>query len=79
MLTVEIGLRENGEINEVVEIYFDKDGLADLQARLSLIQNAKTDHIHLMSESWGLGDLSEDKQKERNLLVHHLQITLISS
>lgn len=78
MLTVEIGLHENGETKEVVEIYFDKEGLDDLLARLALIKTGKTDHIHLMSESWGLDDLSEDKQRESNQLAHHLKITLIN-
>lgn len=78
MLTVEIGLKENGEAKEVVEVYFDKEGLDDLQARLSLIEKGETDHIHLMSETWGLGDLSEEKQREGNLLAHHLRLTLVS-
>ncbi|MCW5958621.1 MAG: immunity protein 32 [Pyrinomonadaceae bacterium] len=76
MLRVEIGLLENGDFSEEVEIYLDREGLNDLIARLSLIKDGKTEHIHLMSESWGLGDLSENKEKENNLLAHHLKIIL---
>jgi hypothetical protein len=77
MLTVEIGLLDDGKPNEVVEIYLDKDGLTDLQARLSLLQDNKTEHIHLMTESWGLGDLSEKKQNKLNALAHHLKVIVI--
>lgn len=76
MLRVEIGLLENGDFSEEVEIYLDREGLNDLIARLSLIKDGKTEHIHLMTESWGLGDLSENKEKENNLLAHHLKIIL---
>ena len=77
MITVEIMLDANGKCKEIVEIYFDKNGLEELQARLTLLQNGKADHIHLMSESWGLGDLSEEKHRDTNLLVHHLQLSLL--
>lgn len=77
MITVEIVLDESGKCKEIVEIYFDEDGLIELQARLALLQNGKADHIHLMSESWGLGDLSETKRRDSNLLAHHLQLSLV--
>jgi hypothetical protein len=77
MLTVEVGLLEDGNFSEVVEMYFDREGLDYLIARLLQIQEEKTDHINLMSNSWGLGDLDEVKQRERNLLAHHLRATLV--
>lgn len=77
MITVEIALDEHERCKGIVEIYFDKDGLADIQARLALIESGKADHIHLMSESWGLGDLDETKHRDHNLLVHHLQLSLL--
>ncbi len=77
MITVEIVLDKERNCKEIVEIYFDRDGLADLQARLALIETGKADHIHLMSETWGLGDLDETKRRDTNLLVHHLQLSLV--
>jgi len=79
MLTVEIGLLENGSFSEVVEIYFDKEGLDYLVARIDHIVQGKTDHANLMSESWGLGDLTEEKQRNSNLLAHHLRLTLMDT
>lgn len=79
MLTIEIGLLKNKEFSEEVEIYFDNEGLDYLLARLNQIQQGKTDHLNLMSESWGLGDLTEVKQRESNLIAHHLRITLVES
>lgn len=77
MLTVEIGLQKEEKIPEIVEIYLDNDGLDDLLRRLSLIKDGKTDHIHLMTKSWGLGDLSDKKHREENVLAQHLKITLL--
>ena len=62
MITVELEMEEDGKFKEVVGIYFDDDGLEELVGRLSLLRGDSTDHLHLMSESWGLSDLAEEKQ-----------------
>ena len=77
MITVEIVCADSGTPKDIVEIYFDKEGLSELLARLRLIEDGKSDHVHLMSESWGLGDLDEDLHRATNKLVHHLQLSLI--
>ena len=77
MLTVEIALQENGEAKEIVELYFDDEGLEELLARLLLLRGGPSDHLHLMSESWGLGDLSEKKNGTNTMLAHHLKLTLL--
>jgi hypothetical protein len=77
MITVEIGFLEDGTISEEVEIYFDNEGLDYLCYRLGHMKNGKTDHLHLMSESWGMDDLSETTHQPRNRTAHHLRITLI--
>jgi hypothetical protein len=77
MITVEVVQDEVGTFDEIVEIYFDKDGLLELSARLQLLLEGKADHIHLMSESWGLGDLDEKTHKKNNRLAHHLQLSLV--
>ncbi len=79
MLTIEVGLLENGKFSEEVEIYFDAEGFDYLLARLAQIKERKTDHLNLMSESWGLGDLTEIKQRDSNMLAHHLRITLVEN
>jgi len=77
MLTVEIGLLEDGTLREEVEIYFDREGLEYLLARISHISSGKTDHVVLMSESWGLGDLDESPHRKNNVIAHHLSLTLM--
>ncbi|HMP65655.1 MAG TPA: Imm32 family immunity protein [Pyrinomonadaceae bacterium] len=77
MITVELVQDDNGGVKKVVEIYFDEEGLAELQGRLDLIRDKKTDHVHLMSESWGLGDLNEETHRENNQIAHHLLFSLV--
>lgn len=64
--------------NEEVEIYLDADALSSLSKRLRSLEKGKTDHIHLMSESWGLGDLTEERQGKETTLIHHLKILIRS-
>lgn len=78
MLTIEIGFKPDGSISEEVEIYFDKEGLDYLAARINRMVEGKIDHVNLMSESWGLGDLDENKHRESNRIAHHLRLTLMS-
>lgn len=77
MISVEIRLDGKQQYKEIVEIYMDRKGLEELQARLNRLDIGKNDHLHLMSESWGLGDLEETLQGQDNLLVHHLRLTLV--
>lgn len=77
MLSVEIVLLPDGSLSDEVEIYFDKEGLEYLLYRLSHIAEEKTDHVSLMSTSWGLGHLDEKTHKPDNRIAHHLRITLM--
>lgn len=77
MLSVEIILSEHGELRQQVEIYFDQEGLDYLLDRLTRIHQGKTDHYHMMTDSWGDGELSENKHSPASLLVHHLKLTKI--
>jgi hypothetical protein len=77
MISVEIGMLEDRKRSDVVEIYFDVDGLNYLLDRISHIQGRKTDHVDLMSRSWGLGDLSEQTHRDDNQIAHHLKLTLV--
>lgn len=38
---------------EELEIHLDNEGLQSLLAQLKLLEKGRTDHVHLMSESWG--------------------------
>ncbi len=62
-MTFSVEIENSEEIQKgahSVEIYLDQGNLASLIQRLSLlIDKAPGEHLHFMSESWGLGDLSE--------------------
>ncbi len=78
MLTAEIVFLADGNFSDEIEIYFDRKGLDYLSSQLNHIREGKNDHVHLMSESWGLGNLDEQKHKENNRIVHHLRFTLMT-
>jgi hypothetical protein len=59
-----------------VEIFLDCQGLQELVTQLGHLKT-HGDHIHLLTESWGGGPLTEDKQVSANALVHHLRITYL--
>lgn len=60
-----------------VEIYIDKKSLESLLVRLGkLADESVGEDLHLMSESWGLGDLTEDTHRDENQVTHHLKIIL---
>lgn len=60
-----------------VEIYIDPASLKSLIARLDMLAERKEgEHLHLMTESWGLGDLTETPHTPDNVITHHLKIIL---
>jgi len=48
-----------GAAPEGVEICLDRDGLTSLLSQPQLLKNGHTEHVHLMSESWGDAHLEE--------------------
>ena len=78
MITVEFELDESNEPKDVVSIYMDQDGIDEIISRLQLLRRNKDDHLHLMSESWGLGDLSESRIGTNSKIVHHLKLEHVS-
>ena len=60
-----------------VEIHIDKENLESLIKRLNkLAQESIGEDLHFMSDSWGLGDLSEKPHKPSNIITHHLKIII---
>ena len=72
--TVEIKAVDQPDRCEV-EIYLDREAIDDLINQLSFLK-AKGDHAHFFTPSWGGTPLTEIKQKEENILINHLRITL---
>ena len=66
---------ESDKDNDRLEIRGDKDGLLKLSKILTeMAQQQDTEHRHLMTEDWGGGELSNDKQGLENNLYHHVKI-----
>lgn len=65
-----------GDSADVVEIYFDTEGLESLIEELSRLKEIG-DHAHFMTPSWGGDELCEEKVLPINDLVHHLKLTLV--
>lgn len=78
-LSLEIGKVKPGEEPCEVEVCFDEEGLDVLISRLDLLKSKKTDHVHLFTPAWGMDDedLTEDKLKKDNFLVHHMKLNLV--
>lgn len=60
-----------------LEVYLDKDGLVDLLAQLRFLDEGKTDHVHLMAESWGGSHLSEKPVRPDATPAKHVKISLL--
>jgi len=76
MLTFEFKKSLKSGIGDELEIHADIEGLRSLISQLRLLEEHKTDHIHLMSESWGGSHLADQPQDEANRVVHHVKIAL---
>ena len=59
-----------------LEVYMDKDGLQTLLTQLGFLQAGKTDHVHLMPESWGGYDLLDQPVIKNNKPIQHVKIYL---
>ncbi len=71
LLTVEYNSKQ-----EAVEIYCDREGIDFLIDGLNLLRQ-RGGHDHLMTESWGGYELSEEKQGAENELINHLRLTVV--
>ena len=60
-----------------MEIYLDKDGLAELLAQLKLLSDGKTDHFHMMAESWGGDQLRETPIQRTSMAMKHVKVKLV--
>jgi hypothetical protein len=63
---------------DTVHIAVDRESLDRFIRTLEKLRSLKVgEHVHLMSEEWGLGDLTTATRVPDNLPVHHLRIDLI--
>jgi hypothetical protein len=59
-----------------LEIVLDHEGLSTLLAQLEFLEDGRTDHVHLMSSSWGGVHLDDQPQNPENQTIHHVKILM---
>ena len=76
MLSFEILPTPPGAMPEELEIHLDNEGLQSLLTQLKFLEQDRTDHVHLMSESWGGSDLDDEPQNSKGMSIRHVKILL---
>jgi len=60
-----------------LQIYLDQQGLTDLLAQLKFLSDRRTDHVHLMAESWGGSHLREEPISVEAVPIRHVKVCLV--
>jgi hypothetical protein len=76
MLSFELKKPKAGGTPDELEIFLDSAGLESLLAQLKFLQNGRTEHVHLMAESWGGTHLGEQPQGYENIPLRHVKVLL---
>ncbi|MGH7928412.1 MAG: Imm32 family immunity protein [Candidatus Binatia bacterium] len=76
MLSFELKHPKIGELSDELEIFLDRDGLESLLAQLMLLKGGKTEHVHLMTESWGGTHLEDAPHGSDSIAIRHVKILL---
>jgi hypothetical protein len=76
MLSFELKMVGSGEVAEEMEVFFDAVGLESLLTQLNFLKKGQTEHIHLMSESWGGTHLDNQPQQLANTTIKHVKFLL---
>jgi hypothetical protein len=75
MLSVELRRTEGNPLDEL-EIYCDAGGLESLMAQLRLLQQGRTEHVHMMTPSWGGTHLDDAAHGPNGTPIRHVKIIL---
>ncbi len=76
MISIEIKTPKPGATPDEIEINLDADGLRSLLSQLEFLKDGRTDHVHLMSESWGGAHLADQLRSDDGTAVRHVKILL---
>lgn len=61
--------------SEIIEIHCNQKGLEKLKQMIdSLTKTKAPNHVHLMTNSWGGDELTDEKQGDENIIINHLKI-----
>jgi hypothetical protein len=76
MISFELKKPNPGEAADELEVFLDHGGLESLLAQLRFLEEGRTEHVHLMAESWGGSHLSDQPQCQGNTTIRHVKILL---
>jgi hypothetical protein len=76
MLSFELRPKSAADGSKELEIYCDGAGLASLMAQLRFLVEQRTDHVELMSPSWGGSHLTDNPQHADHLPIRFVKILL---
>lgn len=76
MLSFELKKTTPGEQPQELDIVLDSAGLESLLAQLQFLKSRRTEHVHLMSESWGGNHLESRPQNGDAHSISHVRILL---
>jgi hypothetical protein len=76
MISIEVKWPRSAGLPDELEIHLDQEGLRSFLAQLELLKGGSTDHIHMMSESWGGAHLAEQPQSTDTVPIHHVKILM---
>ena len=74
MLSFELKQPRSGDSADELEVFLDRAGLESLLAQLKFLQEGKTEHVHLMADSWGGSHLSGQPQGRGNIPIRHVKV-----
>jgi hypothetical protein len=74
MLSFELKRSPSEGSPEELEIYCDIGGLESLLVQLQFIKEGRTEHAHLMAESWGGTHLDDQPQDPNHLPLRHVKV-----
>jgi|GEM_PF-6412913 len=76
MLSFQLKPVTSGKAPEELEIQLDAAGLESLLAQLHFLKDGRTEHVHLMSQSWGGSHLDDQTTNTDATTIHHVKILL---
>lgn len=76
MLSFELKKAASDVPPDELEIFLNSEGLEALLSQLHFLKEGRTEHVHMMSESWGGTHLEDRPQDPENTVLHHVKILL---
>lgn len=76
MISFQVKRPKSGAVPDELEIHLDAEGLRSLLSQLAFLEDGRTDHVHLMSESWGGSHLEDRPRTADGEPIRHVKILL---